>query len=82
MTSIHGQSRQEETTSVFGFWLTTGENIDFVTQNLANNRIFGDDFVDFRQSTPSYKYTSEEKLSFDIGFNHVYGSLMLGGIES
>ena len=27
--------------------MTAGENIDFDTQNLANNRIFGDDFVDF-----------------------------------
>ena len=55
MTSIQGQSGQEEnkicfwfqTKSVFGFRLTAVENIDFVTQNLASNRIFGDDFVDF-----------------------------------
>ena len=38
---------KKKTTSVFGFWLTAGENIDFVTQNLANNRIFEDDLIDF-----------------------------------
>ena len=41
------KANKKKTTSVFGFWLTAGENIDFVTQNLANNRILGDDFVDF-----------------------------------
>ena len=52
---------KKKTTSVFGFWLTAVENIDFVTQNLANDSIFGDDLVDFFwQSTPFYKYTSEE----------------------
>ena len=38
---------KKKTTSVFGFWLTASEIIDFVTQNLANNRIFGDDLIDF-----------------------------------
>ena len=38
---------RKKTTSVFGFWLAAGENIDFVTQYLANNRIFWDDLVDF-----------------------------------
>ena len=38
---------RKKITSVFGFWLTAGENIDFVTQYLANNKIFGDDLVDF-----------------------------------
>ena len=38
---------RKKTTSVFSFWLTAGENIDFVTQYLANNKIFGDDLVDF-----------------------------------
>ena len=33
---------REKTTFVFGFWLTAGENIDFVTQHLANDRIFRD----------------------------------------
>ena len=32
----------KKTASVFGFWLTVGENIDFVTQYLAKNRIRGD----------------------------------------
>ena len=27
--------------------MMAGENFDFVTQYLANNRIFGDDLVDF-----------------------------------
>ena len=43
---------RKKTTSLFGIWLTAGENIDFVTQYLANNRIVGDDLVDF-----SFKYT-------------------------
>ena len=48
MMSIQGQSGQEENNFFLGvFWLTAGENNDFVTQNLANNRIFGDDLVDF-----------------------------------
>ena len=53
---------KKKKTSVFGFLLTASENIDFVTQNLANNRIFGDAWFCwfFGQSTPSYKYTSEE----------------------
>ena len=37
---------KKKTTSIFGFWLMAGENIDFVTQNLANG-IFEDDLVDF-----------------------------------
>ena len=40
MKSVQGQSRQEETTFVFDFLLTAGENIDFVTQSVANNSIF------------------------------------------
>ena len=43
---------RKKTTSVFGFLLTADENIDFVTQYLANNRIFGDALVGF-----SCKYT-------------------------
>ena len=42
MTPIQGQSGQEEITSVFGFWLMADENIDFLTQYLASNMIFGD----------------------------------------
>ena len=41
MTSIQGQMDRKKVTSVFGFWLAAGENIDFVTQHLANNRISG-----------------------------------------
>ena len=37
---------RKKTTSVFGFWLTAGENTDFVTQFVADiNRIFGDGLV-------------------------------------
>ena len=38
---------RKKTTSVFGFWLTVGENIDFATQYLATYRLFGDALVDF-----------------------------------
>ena len=42
MTSIQGQSGREENNFCFFVLLMAGENIDFVTQYLANNRIFGD----------------------------------------
>ena len=45
--SIQGQSGQEENKFCFCFWLTVGENIDLVTQDLANDMIFGDTSVDF-----------------------------------
>ena len=38
---------RKKTAFVFGFWLMACENIDFVTQYLANNRIFGDAEADF-----------------------------------
>ena len=38
---------RKKTTSVFDFWLTADENIDFVTQYRANNRLFWDASVDF-----------------------------------
>ena len=41
------KQERKKPTSVFGFWLTAGENIDFLTQYLADNMIFGDDLVDF-----------------------------------
>ena len=59
MTSIQGQSGQEESNLCFGFWLTVSENIDFITQYLANNGIFGNALVDV--SCKKYLiYTSEE----------------------
>ena len=60
MTSIQGQSGQEENNFCFGFFTDADENIDFNTQYLANNRIFGDTLVDFRVSIPSCKYMSKE----------------------
>ena len=56
---VNSRSDKKKTISVFCFWLTAGENIDFVTLNLANNRIFGDDFVDFSGKVYTL-YTSEE----------------------
>ena len=81
MTSIQGQSGHEENNFVFGFWPKAGENVDFVIQYLANNRIFGDaKVVVVVVVVFCAKYTflliyEWRKWSFDTFLNHVYGSL-------
>ena len=58
---------RKKTTSVFdGFCLTACENIDIVTQYLANNRIFGDVLVDFSCKIYLPVNTRVKKSSFDI----------------
>ena len=47
MTSNQGQSGQEENNLFLFFDWRPVKKFNFVTQNLANNRIFGDDLVNF-----------------------------------
>ena len=63
MTSIQGQSGQEDNLDCF--WMTADANIGFVTQYLANNRIFGDDLVDFSCKVNLPVKTQWRKFSFD-----------------
>ena len=64
-----------QTTSVFAFWLTAGENVDFVTQHLAYNRIFGDTYSWFFLQCLPVNTQVKKTAIWHIFLNHVYGSL-------
>ena len=75
MKSIQGQSGQEENNFCFWFLTDGWWKYWFCPQNLANNRIFGDDLVVFSGKVHLPINTRVKKSSFGTCFNHVYGSL-------
>ena len=66
------KKKKKKKTSVLCFWLTAGENIDYVTQYLANNMIFVDALVDFSCKVCLPVNTRVKKIV--IFYNHAYGS--------